>query len=815
MSANSTSDSTHSNQQSIPSETDMLTTSGSATTNFVDTGLTTTSNLSTNVDSGLIVSQFETIKDFLAKPQLVSPAYSIWNTDTALLPTTTLDSYNVNTELVTAWTEKLKGFGYWRGTVHIRVTINAQPFQAGRLLLHFLPNVASRDASFEAMHNAHLVTKAQQPSVELDCTMTSAELAIPYISPNDAITISSGDPQFGVFYLSVLMPLRVGTTSATSVPYAVYMWFTDVELYAPLLPQSGTGASSRVATKVISHEEALKIVESRAVSTGLSMSSKVLDSLSGVPLLSSFCKPAAWVADSAAKVAYTLGFAKPDNISQMIPVHRSIDKYSATGSGQTNAFPLSLTHNNAISLTDRFALNDADEMSFEFLKKTEVPYRFCSWTSTTLAANDETPSAGGPLTFLMNPGLFSIDGQTIKTSVTVNWRVGHPIWYLSKLFALWRGGVNIRFSFAKTPFHTGRLELTYIPHSTGSTVPDLTTSTLAFREIIDLSLGTDFSFKIPYMLPVDWLYMSEYSGKLYLRVLTPLRAPDTCDSTINFLTYVSALDDFEFAAPNGCIASSQYNTGRAVPFSPQTGIGNSAVMPDSLHIAERSVGERFTSIRQLLSRMSPICYKSNPFTAGDGTNLCIWPWFSSVTSASTTAVVSGNSGGDVFSYFSPMYAYYRGSMNVRNTNNLSTVSNTTLGVNTGSNTAFLGPNMFGVAQAPITVGVTNFSTNAWVGNVDWSLSSISLPGIGTTWSDSNTGPPTWHVPYYCARKLSYTTQAYNAATDIIPNTPDTPITSLQLTAYAGFKYVSLSRAIGEDFQFTYFLGCPPLIVSYV
>jgi hypothetical protein len=387
------------------------------------------------------------------------------------------------------------------------------------------------------------------------------------------------------------------------------------------------------------------------------------------------------------------------------------------------------------------------------------------------------------------------------------------------MFKYWRGGFNIRISFAKTVFHTGRLQVTYTPSPTISTAADLNNSILAYREIIDLQAGNDFNLHIPYLLPVDWLPVdngTSFSGQLSIIVLNPLRQPLTCSASVNFLIYVTAADDFEFACPNGGATTGQRATGIPVVFSPQTGeiisesIGSAPKLSNSTLYTGRSMGEKFLSIRQLLLRQNAAFHIANPFSGGVKNCVNIWPWYAAVISLTAGGVVvSGNSGGDSYSFFSSLYAYYRGSMRVRATNTIAA----TFPENVGSVSGHIDPELvtFGTTL-PFSAATNDPFYDARSGSVNFITTTTPRPGIGNTFSDPYTGPPTFQVPYYNARKLSYT-EVQDVAASPIPSGTDQPRSILSLTSYLQMQYCGISRAIGEDFQFTYYLGTPPLYIS--
>jgi len=54
---------------------------------------------------------------------------------------------------------------------------------------------------------------------------------------------------------------------------------------------------------------------------------------------------------------------------------------------------------------------------------------------------------------------------------------------------------------------------------------------------------------VPYVVPHDYMYRNESFGRLFIHVLTPLRAPETCAQSVTAMVFVRGGEDFEVAIP--------------------------------------------------------------------------------------------------------------------------------------------------------------------------------------------------------------------------------------------------------------------------
>jgi hypothetical protein len=198
---------------------------------------------------------------------------------------------------------------------------------------------------------------------------------------------------------------------------------------------------------------------------------------------------------------------------------------------------------------------------------------------------------------------------------------------LAKMFKSWRGDIIFTFRFIASPFHKGRVRISYDPYGTAvQTTSD--TGPTVFNQVVDLGSETEVDVRIPYQQALAWCYSySTFSGLntpystsstpsvaytdtfdngiLSVKVLTLLSAP-VASSTINMQVFVRGAENMEFANP----ATIQYSDS---PFAVQSAeyveekMGEERSMGENSGVIqlERSrvhFGESVRSVRQLLRR---------------------------------------------------------------------------------------------------------------------------------------------------------------------------------------------------------------------
>jgi hypothetical protein len=181
------------------------------------------------------------IKDFLSRPIIISTG--LWSSTTTA--ETQLYTANFPEELISnsMYQEKLRGFVGLRATLVIKVQVNSQPFQQGRLMLQYFP-YAQYMSNRVALVNATLQGRSGCPRTDLDLSVgTEIEMRIPYVSPHVYYNLITGQGSFGAIYLVVYSQLRDQVTGTGSVEYTVWAHLEDVDVQYPTGANVFTGSA--------------------------------------------------------------------------------------------------------------------------------------------------------------------------------------------------------------------------------------------------------------------------------------------------------------------------------------------------------------------------------------------------------------------------------------------------------------------------------------------------------------------------------------------------------------------------------------------
>jgi hypothetical protein len=526
-------------------------------------------------------------------------------------------------------------------------------------------------------------------------------------------------------------------------------------------------------------------------------------------------KTVEWAANIGSSIASIFGWSKPRlNEPQTIITSQTL-RYAGVCDGPEVAIPGGLSCLNRLETIDYGSYTNEDEMSLPFLYS--VPYY-----STSISWSAGAGQGTSLLSKLISPNnIITTDSDTVAGH-TLNYEYHVPFTYLSRAFRFWRGSIKVTLKFVKTQMHSGRLQVTWTPCTTVSNTPSQTTGVYSLRTIIDIREEEVVSLELPYLMYSDYLATSggsqpSSSGQLDIIVLNDLRGPESVSQTIQMQVFYSAGDDYELAVPTNFATGSttyipQSNGDELVIKSVDQGailqkvaVGGKSTKHNPLWHATRCIGEKLMSIKSLLLKNSIINSFKSGFVWTSANNMEFFPFFVPACNLSAGGLVSSVAiGGDAYSFLAPMYAFYRGAANftifdaVSNTNTFAT------GVNPGYDfssqtqplieNTLLNSNMFwGTTISPVG------------GQGQWPFNPSNIldrPGLGMQ-----------HVPYYNRFPMSLVTLMNGVDTPLTD--PSTPIGWGYTVAGSNFSTQTiLQRHMGDDFQLMFFIGCPPIPVSY-
>jgi len=237
---------------------------------------------------------------------------------------------------------------------------------------------------------------------------------------------------------------------------------------------------------------------------------------------------------------------------------------------------------------------------------------------------------------------------------------------------------------------------------------------------------------------------------------------------------------------------------------PSMEIGGTNTSADELFHSSRCIGERILSIKQYLLRNSII--NASSIASGNlwaRKSILVDPRFISVSrmDSVTGAQNAPHLVGDFFSFIAPCFAYQRGGVKMWMENTDSTERITSNVINTNG---FFTNTPISTSFAAYTNYFGNFVPLAGPGGV--------YPITACNVQDLQSGI-FQHLPYYS--RLPFALNTYYNNVDNSGSDPSRPFAAWYVSRNtSNFSSVVLGRSVSDDFQLSFFTGCPPLARSY-
>ncbi len=830
------------------------------------------------------------IRDFLSRPIVLTTG--LWGS--SIVPEGTgsqLYTANFPEVLISnsMYQEKLRGFVGLRATLVIKVQVNSQPFQQGRLLLQYYP-YAQYMESRVALVNKTLQGRSGCPRTDLDISMgTEIEMRIPYVSPHVYYNLITGQGSFGSIYLSVYSQLRDQVSGTGNIEYTVWAHMEDVDVQYPTGASIFTGSSpnfaslaEKLSTGKMTVEEVRKMYTEKTFKTppaaifaqasyeltqlknnnspsqGIGKIAEGLNTLSKIPIIGNVFTRPAWISSTAANIFKHLGYSKPT--VQGLPCESKLRGQirMANYDGADTSHKLALSSANEIETKTGLSGTSSDEMALAHVLSIPNFWDKFSWPSTG------TGSATGSI--LWDNFVTPFKVKPFSSTVSDIFRTTH-MGYVSNSFGLWRGSIVYTFKFVKTQYHSGRLQISFIPfyyNTTISTgVPD---TSKAQRIIVDLRTSTEVSFTVPYVSSRPWMHcirpeaawlgtnnekmFNAVTGIVRVEVLNKLVAANNVYPSIETIVEVNGGPDLTFANPtcpsyvpfggaitaaNEEVSENEIRKEYSVRPMAQTSVmsANQAIprneaqkgahpMPIDTHEITSNwspeancVGEKIMSIRQLIKRFGR--FNANSVTLNDNAtaNAIALAPFSHQIAPTTKPATRRMTQLDYYYY---LYAFWRGSMRYK------VISETTeypsLNAGRKKSNFCWDISMFSSMQDTLNTIVSLFSSTVNIitpflmGNsIDNSVASNILV------DQSVEGVVEFEVPYYNISHISPATQyssterALNVDNILRGHIPPCGVILRPRTApsTSNVVFASFWRAPGDDFSLSYLVGVPPLV----
>lgn len=450
--------------------------------------------------------------------------------------------------------------------------------------------------------------KTGYPKVWYFCEdATTAKLTVPFNNVLTHFDLLKGVGTLGDVRVDVASVL----TGSVDCDYTIWVSAKNIDIQMPTgLPPISVTAQSNLETPAPppSRSKSLRQknenADSGPVATMASTLGGVSSTLSKVPFVGPFAAAATPVFDAVGRVASFFGWSKPKDDKTPELVTQTQVRHMANFNGDSKVKVLAMDAENATNIPTEVFGTDVDEMAIQEIVKRPIFYTYFEWN----AADAQNAIIGR---IPVGPHVCTIISEAGPSPPAGDYYFNTYLSYLSKSFAFWRGSLEYTFKFVKTQYHSGRIRFFFVPGATVSTNPTTIDFNKCYSEVHDIRVKNEVKFVVPFAYNMQWAEVGQTTGHVFMYVVNALRAPTTAAQDIEFLTFINAGPDFQFAFPRSdgsklilSNADIPPPPSYAIPVEAQSNIVSSST-PTNFSPNKVAIGEAILSLRQILRRYAP------------------------------------------------------------------------------------------------------------------------------------------------------------------------------------------------------------------
>lgn len=496
---------------------------------------------------------------------------------------------------------KLNNYSYIQCDLKIKVVVNSTPFVYGCYMLSYQPLTTfatHQDLSGYTDENLTMAYSQRSHILLESHKNKGGEMTLPFFYHKNWLQLTASETQaMGTLTLQPLAAFDSANGLATNgVQVLIYAWAENVKL-----------AGNTVDLAIQSGDDEYGKGPISGVASVVAGAARLL---TNVPIIGRFAKATEIGASAVSGIASLFGFTDVPVIEDVKPLKNTPFHGFASSEIGVPMEKLTLDPKNELTVDPSIAgLVNEDELAISYIAKRPSWLTRASWDQSDVVD-----------TSILKMNVVPTWCRTISTPPEQSY-IDSPMGYISRLFSNWRGDLMVKIQIVRSPYHQGRLRVTYDP--TGDIYSDPASEGVTNTKIIDIATSDCVEFRIPWMAPTSYLripptvaedfttrtgtigaYDSDYhNGRFEVRVLNPLTGPDVT-AGVKLLVWVYAADNFELANPSDVYYSSSV-------FEVQTGdeddtehmvMGTSTSRPNELNLV--NFGEDIRSLRTLMRRMT-------------------------------------------------------------------------------------------------------------------------------------------------------------------------------------------------------------------
>lgn len=495
---------------------------------------------------------------------------------------------------------KLRNYAFLKGTLHVRVSISANQFIGGRVLLSYQPYV-ELNQSLNYLLDITAITSTTMPlvlnylsqaegSVVIDIRdNTPIELTCPFISPKPMnrlfdetnVAIATPFPDFvdsGDLFIYVMDINEFGYDSTNTLPYVqVYAWIEDAELGTDTATQlvvpteAGKVNNTKVRKKPVNNKPVGKTAVAKTVKPKTAVRTQVakpptndpdpppekderetgpVESISSgivevatavekVSWLAPFATPVKIAAGAVGSIASLFGWSRPIMMSEPSYVKPISNANTSYGIGGVVATKLTLDPEQELVVDASAVAIPYDQLIISSMADRTSFLTSFVWTP------EDTPLTTDLFACSVHPNLVSHITHAGERYVQPT-----AMSFASQPFQYWRGDIVFRFDIVTNSFVKGKIAVVFEPniYQLGLITTNAIELNKQFITVVDLQETQTFEVVVKWAGQRPWLknVLWHQAWALLTNVMTPSYGDDYCNGAI----YVTPFTALQGVAPS-------------------------------------------------------------------------------------------------------------------------------------------------------------------------------------------------------------------------------------------------------------------------
>lgn len=469
---------------------------------------------------------------------------------------------------------KLHQFNYIRGDIKLGFRVNGNKFHYGKLMVTYLPGYESRPYN-TTLEYQNIISHSSLPWVMIDPSDNeTVEMIIPFINSYDFVNLhlpNEDANKLGMVFVWVLNPLR-SLNETTDVTLTLFMnWVNPVVTgqTAASMPSWSSGPlilDQDVRKPPFGPTPAPSSAEASQMEWSMTWAGRNNGENEYHAEMDTSMGQAAALGGAA--FASRLGSNAADGVSSMVT--RFASRYGSTVMGNASSLAKTgrITHSGETTAVVNKGFNFAQsrgktnvqaigcdpepfvkpyyEVMGSHPQETDLNYLMSIPSLLTTISWDNTRAAGDDLMVI------PICPQTQLTETVTSGSRHFPtmLAYVTRPFRYWRGAIRLYFQIVASPFHSGRLQISYELGS--NTTNNCLQAAHRLNRVIDIQQNAEFAVEIPYMDNNPFYPLYGYAATVFVKVLNKLAHPvqgTATDNAVYINCWISAGPDMMVGYP--------------------------------------------------------------------------------------------------------------------------------------------------------------------------------------------------------------------------------------------------------------------------